>query len=211
LLPVPLLLDSATTTPTLQVRTGSETIIDHSLTSFSAYRVESLPDVDYDVGEMYSGLLPIVAGNTSRELFFVFEVSAGAPVDELVVWTNGGPGCSSLEAFFQENGRFTWQPGTYAPVRNQYAWSNLSNILFIEQPVGTGFSTGEVTATTEEEIAQDVVKFLKNFEITFGISNYSIYVSGESYAGRYVPYISAAILDEKDTEYYDLKGEITSL
>lgn len=157
---------------------------------------------------MYSGLLPIVAGNTSRELFFVFEVSAGAPVDELVIWTNGGPGCSSLEAFFQENGRFTWQPGTYAPVRNQYAWSNLSNILFIEQPVGTGFSTGKVTATTEEEIAQDVVKFLKNFEDTFGIKNYSIYVSGESYAGRYVPYISAAILNEKDTEYYDLKGEL---
>jgi len=174
---------------------------------FPGYRIESLPDVDYDIGEMYSGLMPIVAGNTSRELFFVFEPTVGTPVDELTIWLNGGPGCSSLEAFFQENGRFTWQPGTYAPVQNDYAWANLTNVLFVEQPVGTGFSTGVVTATTEEEIAQDFVKFLKNFETTFGIKNYSIYVTGESYAGRYVPYISAAILDEKDTTYYDLKGE----
>ena len=77
----------------------------------------------------------------------------------------------------------------------------------VEQPVGTGYSIGEVTATTEEEIAQDFIKFFKNFEDTFGIKNYKIYVTGESYAGRYVPYISAAMLDQNDTEYYDLSGE----
>ena len=76
----------------------------------------------------------------------------------------------------------------------------------VEQPVGTGFSIGQVTATTEEEIAQDFIKFFKNWEKTFGIKNYKIYVTGESYAGRYVPYISAAMLDEKDKEYYDLSG-----
>ena len=73
--------------------------------------------------------------------------------------------------------------------------------------MGTGFSIGEVTATTEEEIAQDFIKFFKNFEKTFGIKHYKIYVTGESYAGRYVPYISAAMLDEKDKEYYDLSGK----
>lgn len=82
------------------------------------------------------------------------------------------------------------------------------NIKFrVEQPVGTGFSIGEVTAKTEEDIAQDFIKFFKNFEKTFGIKNYKIYVTGESYAGRYVPYISAAMLDQKDMEYYDLSGE----
>ncbi len=84
----------------------------------------------------------------------------------------------------------------------------LANLIFrVEQPVGTGFSIGEVTATTEEEIAQDFIKFFKNFEKTFGIKNYKIYVTGESYAGRYVPYISAAMLDEKNKEYYDLSGK----
>ena len=83
--------------------------------------------------------------------------------------------------------------------------------LRVEQPVGTGFSIGEVTAKTEEEIAQDFIKFFKNWETTFGIKDYKIYVTGESYAGRYVPYISAAMLDEKDKEYYDLSGKSSSV
>ena len=109
---------------------------------------------------------------------------------------------------FQENGRFVWQPGTYAPTVNDYSWVNLTNVLWVEQPVGTGFSIGEVTATSEEEIAQDFVKFFKNWQDIFGIKNYKIYVTGESYAGRYVPYISAAMLDQNDTEYYNLSGAL---
>ena len=106
------------------------------------------------------------------------------------------------------------------------SWVNLTNMLWygitpleklvtvinanhrVEQPVGTGFSIGEITATTEEEIAQDFIKFFKNFETTFGIKNFKIYVTGESYAGRYVPYISAAMLDQNDTTYYDLSGKL---
>ena len=82
------------------------------------YVVESLPDVNFDIGEMYSGLIPIDEKNTSRALFFVFQPTIGAPVDEVTIWLNGGPGCSSLEGFFQEAGRFLWQPGTFAPVEN---------------------------------------------------------------------------------------------
>jgi len=77
----------------------------------------------------------------------------------------------------------------------------------VEQPVGTGYSIGDITATSEEDIAQDFIHFFKNFEKTFGIKNFEIYVTGESYAGRYVPYISAAMLDEKDKTYYDLSGK----
>lgn len=40
----------------------------------------------------------------------------------------------------------------------------------------------------------------------FGIKHFKIYVTGESYAGRYVPYISAAMLNQKDKKYFDLKG-----
>ncbi|KAH8694948.1 putative pheromone processing carboxypeptidase [Talaromyces proteolyticus] len=172
----------------------------------SPYRVESLPDVDFDIGEMYSGLVPIESKNKSRELFFVFQPTIGAPVDEITIWLNGGPGCSSLEGFLQENGRFVWQSGTFAPVENPYSWVNLTNMLWVDQPVGTGFSTGTPTAISEEDIAQDFVGFFKNFEILFGIKKFKIYVTGESYAGRYVPYISAAFIDQNDTEYFDLKG-----
>lgn len=86
---------------------------------------------------------------------------------------------------------------------------------------------GTPTAKSEEEIANDFVGFLENFQTTFGIKNFKIYVTGkqsrdhfitlsggltwllgESYAGRYVPYISAAILNKKDTTLFNLKGNL---
>jgi len=176
----------------------------------TAYQVKSLPLVNFDIGEMYSGLIPIDMDDPSRALFFVFQPTDGPPVDEVTIWLNGGPGCSSLEGFFQENGRFIWSWGQYEPTFNPYAWVNLTNVLWVEQPVGTGFSIGNVTATSEEEIAQDFANFFLNFQKIFGISKFKIYVTGESYAGRYVPYISAAMLDKKDTEHFDLSGESIS-
>ncbi|TGO60998.1 hypothetical protein BOTNAR_0136g00010 [Botryotinia narcissicola] len=172
------------------------------------YRVKSLPDIPFDIGEMYAGLMPIDMKNKSRGLYFVFEPTVGEPVDEVTIWLNGGPGCSSLEAFFQENGRFIWSWGMYTPQINPYSWVNLTNVLWVEQPVGTGFSIGEVTATTEEDIAEDFVNFFLNFQKTFGIKNFKIYVTGESYAGRYVPYISLAMLERNDTKYFDVSGAL---
>lgn len=92
------------------------------------YLIESLPLFNFDLGEIYSGLVPIDKDNDSRALFFVYEPTVGPPVDEITVWFNGGPGCSSLEGFFQENGRFIWQPGTYEPYINEYSWVNLTNM-----------------------------------------------------------------------------------
>ncbi|KAJ5944491.1 hypothetical protein N7516_004659 [Penicillium verrucosum] len=172
------------------------------------YLVDSLPEVAFDIGEMYSGLVPIDMDNSSRSLFFIFQPTINEPVDEVTIWLNGGPGCSSMESFLQETGRFIWQPGTFAPVENPYAWVNLTNVLWVDQPIGTGYSVGTPTATSQEETAQDFVKFFKNFQKIFGIKNFKIYVTGESYAGRYVPYISAAMLDEKDKEYFDLDGAL---
>lgn len=161
-----------------------------------------------DLGELYAGNVPIDEGDDSRTLFYMFKPRIGEPVEEITIWLNGGPGCSSLEGFFQENGPVVWLPGTYAPMANPYSWANLTNMLWVEQPVGTGFATGKPTATTQEETAEDFVKFFKNFQKTFGIKNYKIYVTGESYAGRYVPYISAQILDQNDKEYYNLQGAL---
>lgn len=87
-----------------------------------AYQVTSLPDVEYDIGEMYAGLIPIDMKNKSRALYFVYQPTIGTPVDEVTIWLNGGPGCSSLEGFFQENGRFLWQSGQFAPEINPYSW-----------------------------------------------------------------------------------------
>ncbi|KAJ5798666.1 Peptidase S10 serine carboxypeptidase [Penicillium pulvis] len=129
---------------------------------------------------MYSGFTPI-RGNDS--LFYIFQPKVGEASDDLTTWLSGGPGCSPMQGFLQGNGRFTW----------------LS--------VGTGFSTGTPTATTEEETAAPFVDILQSFEDLYEIKNFRFFMSGESYAGRYVPYISAAMLDHNDTEYYDLSED----
>ncbi|KAK5690911.1 hypothetical protein LTR97_012074 [Elasticomyces elasticus] len=173
------------------------------------YFVKSLPEIPQNfMTEMYSGLIPIDENDPSRALFFVFQPRIGDPVDEITIWLNGGPGCSSLEGFFQENGYINWGWGQHAPEINPYGWPTLSNILWVEQPVGTGFSIGTPNATNEEDIAADFVKFFKNFDTLFGIENYQIYVTGESYAGRYVPYISNAMLEEQDECYFNLSGAL---
>jgi carboxypeptidase D len=77
----------------------------------------------------------------------------------------------------------------------------------VEQPIGTGFTVGTPTAKTEEEIALDFAGFFKNFQKAFGIKKFKIFVTGESYAGRYVPYISAAMLNQKDPNYFDVRGK----
>ncbi|KAK5174720.1 uncharacterized protein LTR77_001802 [Saxophila tyrrhenica] len=172
--------------------------------------VESMPDIPQSfMTEMYSGLIPIDEEEPDRALFFIFQPRIGGPpVDEITIWMNGGPGCSSLEGFLQENGYIRWTWGQYAPTVNDYSWVNLTNVLWVEQPVGTGFSTGQVRATSEEDIAGDFIKFFKNFQTTFGIKNYKTFVTGESYAGRYVPYIANAMLEQNDTCYYDVQGAL---
>lgn len=85
-------------------------------------------------------------------------------------------------------------------------WHHLTNVIWVEQPVGTGFSTGTVTATNEDDLAQQFMGFWKNFVDAFGLQGYSVYVTGESYAGAYCPYIASNMLDANDTAYYDVKG-----
>ena len=63
-----------------------------------------------------------------------------------------------------------------------------------------------MTATSEEDIAADFVNFFRNFETVFGIKDFKIYVTGESYAGRYVPYIANAMLDEKNETFFNVSG-----
>lgn len=82
----------------------------------------------------------------------------------------------------------------------------MTHTVYIEQPVGTGFSQGNVTATSEEDVAAQFAGFWKNFVETFAIQGYKVYIAGESYAGQFVPYIASAFLDANDTTYYNASG-----
>ena len=119
---------------------------------------------------------------------------------------NGGPGCSSLTGLLTENGPFSWQDGTTAPVQNVYSWHNLTNMLWIEQPVGVGYTQGTPNISNEIELAEQFLGFYKNFVDLFELYNWKTYLTGESYAGHYIPYIAEAMLSAKDNKYFNLAG-----
>jgi len=75
-----------------------------------------------------------------------------------------------------------WQYGTLKPVPNPWAWNKLTNVVWVEQPVGTGFSTGKATAVDEDDVAKQFMGFWKNFIDLFGMQGYKVYIAGESYA-----------------------------
>lgn len=167
----------------------------------------ALPYVDFDIGESYAGLMNISNTSDDGQLYFWFFPSTNPAAEkEILIWLNGGPGCSSLEGFLQENGPVLWQYGTYRPVQNPWTWVNLTNVVWVEQPVGTGFTQGTPTATSEEDVAEQFMGFFKNFVDTFAMQGYTVYIAGESYAGAYVPYLADAFLNSNDTTYYNLSS-----
>ncbi|KIJ33176.1 hypothetical protein M422DRAFT_183566 [Sphaerobolus stellatus SS14] len=169
----------------------------------------TIPEVDFDVGPSWAGLLPISsAKNETRELFFwFFPPGPQGSSDDLIFWTNGGPGCSSLEGLLQENGPFSWSTGTGKPIVNDFSWTNLSSLLYIEQPVGTGFSQGTPNIKDENDLAAQLVGFLQQFlEVFSELKGKNFYVTGESYAGMYVPYIANFIYENPGMVDLNLQG-----
>lgn len=166
-----------------------------------------LPNVTFDIGESYAGLLPISgSANETRELFFWFFPTTNPNCsEEITIWFNGGPGCSSLSGLLTENGPFTWEAGTLDPVQNPYTWVNLTNMMWVEQPVGVGFTQGEPNITNEVELAQEFVGFYRQFVDTFDVKGWDVYLTGESYAGYYVPYIADGFITADDPDM-PLKG-----
>ncbi|EQL01810.1 serine-type carboxypeptidase [Ophiocordyceps sinensis CO18] len=170
----------------------------------------TLPEVDFDIGESYAGQLPISQEADERDhMFFWFFPTANEEhkeTKEIVIWLNGGPGCSSLLGLIQENGPFLWPPGLRKPVSNPWSWHLLSNIVYVEQPVTVGFSQGTATAKDEDDVARQFLGFWKNLMRLFSLEGYRVYVVAESYGGYYGPYIASHMVDANDGRYYDVAG-----
>ncbi|KAJ7657895.1 carboxypeptidase C [Mycena polygramma] len=144
--------------------------------------------------KQYSGYLDIA---DDKHLFFWFFESRNAPSsDPLVLWINGGPGCSSSTGLLFELGPCSIANEGQNTTFNKHSWTSSANMIFLDQPVNVGFSYADdgTTVNTSPVAGKDVYAFLELFLSRFPeYSKQPVHISGESYAGTYLPNIASAI------------------
>jgi carboxypeptidase C (cathepsin A) len=147
--------------------------------------------------------------NGTHLFYWMFESRSNPSTDPFLVWLTGGPGCSSMMALFYENGPYHFNNASQV-ITNPYSWNSNATLLYIDQPVGTGWSYADVPAdyvSNETEVAQDMYVFLQEFfQLYPKYQPLDFYLFGESYAGHYVPAISARILQGGGSPTINLRG-----
>ncbi|XP_037020508.2 lysosomal protective protein isoform X1 [Artibeus jamaicensis] len=145
----------------------------------------------------YSGYLK---GSDSKHLHYWFVESQNDPKSSpVVLWLNGGPGCSSLDGFLTEHGPFLIQPDGVTLEYNPYSWNLIANVLYLESPAGVGFSysNDKLYATNDTEVAQSNFEALQDFFRLFPeYKNNELFLTGESYAGIYIPTLAVLVMQD---------------
>ena len=155
--------------------------------------------------KQYSGYLDVPGAKGLSKHYHYWFVEAEAPIDPLaaatptILWLNGGPGCSSLDGFIYENGPFLTNASDPTKlVKSPQAWTQLANVIWLESPVGVGYSysdEAEDYKCTDDTTAADGLAALEAFFKAFPIhQKQDFYITGESYGGVYVPTLAEAIV-----------------
>jgi len=189
----------------------------------AADKVTCLPGfkpTDFDV---YSGYLHVPGPfkqnpYDSLSIHYQFHASQNDPkTDPIATWHQGGPGGSSIDVgLYTEMGYFQIDDqGTHI---NPYSWNSVSSMLYLESPAGSGGSSGFSTCQQQgkpvdcywndtsqaEAYAHTLAAFFLAFP-EYGSND--LYITGESYAGQYVPNIAHFILNnEPFKSSLNLKG-----
>ncbi|CAA0401420.1 unnamed protein product [Arabidopsis thaliana] len=150
----------------------------------------------------YAGYVNLGPEQKQKALFYwFFEAQQNSSRRPLVLWLNGGPGCSSIAyGAAQELGPFLVHDNGGKLTYNHFSWNKEANMLFLEAPVGVGFSytnnSMDLQKLGDEVTASDSLAFLINWFMKFPeFRSSEFYISGESYAGHYVPQLAEVIYD----------------
>lgn len=177
------------------------------------FRFPNIADSGIPVEELghHAGYYQIEHSYDARMFYFFFE-SRNSSKDPVVIWLTGGPGCSSELALFYENGPFTIA-NNLSLVWNEYGWDKVSNLLYVDQPTGTGFSYSSDRRDirhNEEGVSNDLYDFLQAFFKEHPqLAENDFYITGESYAGHYIPAFASRVHrgnKAKEGIHINLKG-----
>ncbi|KZV14035.1 serine carboxypeptidase-like 18 [Dorcoceras hygrometricum] len=186
-----------------------------------SYVIETLPG--------YPGLLPFkletgyigVGEDEDLQLFYYFIESEGDPdKDPLILWMNGGPGCSGFTGLVYEIGPLNFNLSSYdgslpSFILNPYSWTKIASIIFIDSPVGTGFSytnSPEGYYRSDTKLSTDNHMFLRKWLLTHpSFLKNRLYMAGDSYGGKIAPMVAFEIAKGNEAglqPWMNLKGYI---
>ncbi|KJA15643.1 hypothetical protein HYPSUDRAFT_148806 [Hypholoma sublateritium FD-334 SS-4] len=131
--------------------------------------------------------------------FWFFAARNNPDTAPLALWFNGGPGSSSMIGLFQEHGPCRITNDSSSVTLNPFSWNNNANVLYIDQPVGVGFSHGDLNVGTSQEAASDIWTFMQIFLADSRFSKYApnnLAIWTESYGGHYGPTFASYFLSQ---------------
>ncbi|PWN32961.1 alpha/beta-hydrolase [Meira miltonrushii] len=150
----------------------------------------NIPTLDFKVKNSWAGEIAFETPNVKNAsiFFWLWGRDDINPGEDLVIWLNGGPGCTSLLGMVQENGPFLHQSVKDKPYPNGWSWTKGVNMLYIDQPAGVGFSEGRTYYSNETQVASDFAAFLDEFWKVFPeLKSMNLWIAAESYGGVYAP------------------------
>ncbi len=147
--------------------------------------------------KQYSGYLD--DNDNDKHLFYWFFESRNDPKnDPVVLWLNGGPGCSSLTGLFLELGPSRIDEDLNL-VFNPYSWNANASVIFLDQPVNVGYSYSGSSVSDTVAAGKDVYALLTLFFKQFPeYAEQDFHIAGESYAGHYIPVFASEIMSHKN-------------
>ncbi|KAF7545495.1 hypothetical protein G7Z17_g9134 [Cylindrodendrum hubeiense] len=150
-----------------------------------------------DKVKQYSGYLD--DEDEDKHLFYWFFESRNDPAnDPVVLWLNGGPGCSSLTGLFLELGPSSINQKLEI-VNNPSSWNNNASVIFLDQPVNVGYSYSGGSVSNTVAAGKDIYALLTLFFHQFPeYAKQDFHIAGESYAGHYIPVFASEILSHED-------------
>lgn len=154
-----------------------------------------------DTAKYYTGYLDIE--NSKKHFFYWFFESRNDPAnDPIILWLSGGPGCSSSIGLFYEVGPCSID-SELKIVNNPNSWTNKASMIFLDQPVGTGYSYSEAKIVDSTAAgSKDMFAFLELFFQKFPhLSKNKFHLAGESYAGHSIPSLASEILSHSTRSF----------
>lgn len=166
----------------------------------------------------FSGYITVNKDHGRALFYWFFEAQSQPSKKPLVLWLNGGPGCSSIGyGAAAELGPLRVSENGNGLHFNKYAWNQEANLLFLESPIGVGFSytntSSDMNKLDDDFVAEDAYNFLVNWLESYPqFKTREFFLAGESYAGHYVPQLAELVYDrnKERTRYphINLKGFI---